>query len=394
MYAVGVMDEPASSYNYKKLSANVTTDASVASARRLSAASTVLLKNEDGILPLKRGKKIAVIGFGDVGAVVHGGGSGSVTPSFVATPLFGITAANTGGSVSFHDGTDLPAAVKAAQDADVAIVFVATLSHEGGDRASLSLDDGCVADSRSPNQCKGNANKQNAMVAAIAAAAPKKTVVVMSIPGAVLTPWSGDVSAVLTNFMPGQQAGNAIADVLFGDVNPSARLPITLPNVANETQMSDSQWPGLPVKNPVEAVYSEKLLVGYRYYDHHDLKFTTGYPFGHGLSYTTFAYSNIKVTETSVTFDVKNSGTVAGAEIAQLYLGFPASSGEPPKQLKGFEKLQLAPGASATKTFQLDDRSKSIWDVSSHGWAVQKGTFSVMVGSSSRDIRLTGSFTV
>ena len=232
------------------------------------------------------------------------------------------------------------------------------------------------------------------MVEAIAAAAPKKTVVVMSIPGAVLTPWSHKVSALLTNFMPGQAAGWAIADILFGKTNPSARLPITLPNVANETQMSDAQWPGLPVKDPVEAVYSEKLLVGYRYYDAHKLEFTTGFPFGHGLSYTTFDYSDVKASKTEVTFTVENSGAVAGAEVPQLYLGFPAASGEPPKQLKGFEKVKLAPGASATVTFPLDDRSLSIWDVVTHDWAVQKGTFSVMVGSSSRDIRLTSSFVV
>jgi beta-glucosidase len=195
MFKVGVMDEPASAWHWSKLAANVTTEASVSSARRLSAASTVLLKNEDGVLPLQAGAHIAVIGFGDVGAVVHGGGSGSVVPSYVATPLTGITNANVGGKVTFHDGTDLAAAVAAAKDADVAVVFVATLSHEGGDRASLSLDDGCVADSRSPNQCKGNAKAQNAMVEAVAAAAPKKTIVVMSIPGAVLTPWSPKVRA-------------------------------------------------------------------------------------------------------------------------------------------------------------------------------------------------------
>ena len=152
--------------------------------------------------------------------------------------------------------------------------------------ASLSLDDGCS----DAVQCGKNSSSQNALIEAVAKA-NAKTVVVLSVPGAVLTPWSGDVAALLTNFMPGQQAGHAIADVLYGKVNPSARLPITFPNKENETEFSPSQWPGLPDPAkpsgpPANANYTEGLLVGYRYYEAHQIPFTTGFPFGHGLSYT------------------------------------------------------------------------------------------------------------
>jgi beta-glucosidase len=208
MYAVGVMDEPESAWDWGKLQTNCTTAASVSSARKLSALSTVLLKNEGGILPLATsGQTVAVIGFGDTGAVVHGGGSGSVVASFTATPLAGVKAA-TSGKVTFADGTDLAAASALAHAADVAIIFVGTLSHEGGDRLSLSLDDGCDVNTKPGQanpQCTGNNHNQTQMIERIAAANPN-TVVVMSIPGAVLTPWAGSVKAILTNFMPGECA--------------------------------------------------------------------------------------------------------------------------------------------------------------------------------------------
>ena len=147
--------------------------------------------------------------------------------SYTATPADGIRAALAGkGKVVFNDGTDIAAAAAAAAAADVAIVFVGTLSSEGSDRASLSLDDGCDYNPKSDTQCKGNSKQQNALVAAVAKAAGKKTAVVASVPGAILMPWSKDVAAVLTNFLPGQQAGNAIADVLFGKV-PRLLWPLT-----------------------------------------------------------------------------------------------------------------------------------------------------------------------
>jgi len=286
-------------------------------------------------------------------------------------------------------GTDLNAAAALAASADYAIVFVATLSHEGGDRASLSLDDGCDPDQY--GQCKGNNKNQNAMIAAVAAASPN-TIVVASVPGAVLMPWSTKVSAILTNFMPGQQAGYAIADVLFGNVNPSGKLPITLPNKENETEMSQAQWPGIPdANNPAYCYYEEKLLVGYRFYDAHDIKFSTGFPFGHGLSYTSFTYSNLVINSSMVSVTVKNAGSVCGAEVVQLYLGFPQSAGEPPLQLKGFHKTAiLKADESEIVSMNLRPRDFSIWNEKMHGWSLVKGSFQVKVGSSSRDLRIEG----
>eukprot|EP01051_Picozoa_sp_SAG22_P005736 SAG22_NODE_350_length_11853_cov_3.693211_12_plen_662_part_00 len=385
MFAVGVIDkfaEDPMAYDSSKHSANVTTEASAMLARKLSAESTVLLKNDGGILPLKPGKKLAIIGLADTdNALTHAGGSGEVTPSFIATPLSSIKAAYSAATATYDDGKDSTKAAAAAKAADVAIVFVGTLSSEGSDRKSLSLDDG------------GPMSTQNALIEAVAAAQPE-VVVVLSVPGAILCPWSAKVKGLLTNFMPGQQAGNAIADVLLGKVNPSGKLPLTFPNKEDETEFAPDQWPGLPdPHNPTYANYTERLLVGYRYYDEKKIDFTTGFPFGHGLSYTTFKYSGLTATKNSVSVSLQNSGTAAGAEVVQVYLGFPAAAGEPPKQLKGFAKVQLAAGAKQTVTIPLTERETSIWSVEKHGWATVAGKFEVFVGSSSRDIRLTGSFT-
>jgi beta-glucosidase len=392
MFSVGVMDEPVSTWDWKRLEKNVTTDISLKSARHLAAISTVLLKNDDAVLPLPQNKKLALLGFAGSNAVVHGGGSGSVVPSFVASPLAGISAeAGDGAKVEFNNGTDIAAAAALASSADYAIVFAGTLSHEGGDRDSLSLDDGCTPDQY--GQCQGNHDNQNALIEAVAKA-NSKTIVVLSVPGAVLTPWAGKVAAIVTNFMPGQQAGNAIADVLFGKVNPSGKLPITFPNHENEIGFSQEQWPGIEnPKSPTYAYYSEKLLVGYRYYDAHNITFSTGFPFGHGISYTTFEYSGLTVNarkdSAAVTFSVKNTGKVPGAEVAQLYLSFPAEAGEPPRQLKGFEKTKVLGSGEVAKVVKaLRPRDFSIWDVTQHAWKVVPGEYRLSVGTSSRDLRL------
>ena len=292
---------------------------------------------------------------------------------------------------------DLEGAAAAAKAAEVAIVFVGTLSHEGGDRASLSLDDG------------GPKNNQNALIEAVAAA-NSNTVVVMAVPGAVLMPWSSKVKAIVTNFMPGQQAGHAIADVLTGAVNPSGKLPLTFPNCENETNFSPTQWPGYGKsstgKSPGFANYSEKLLVGYRYYDAHELQFSSGAPFGHGLSYTTFKYSAIAMAGAAagaagagvrnVTFTLTNTGTVEGAEVAQVYASLPTTglgASEPPKRLVAFEKVTLAPGASAKLSIALSDYSLSVWDDQvKHAFELLNGQYKISVGSSSRDIRGTTTF--
>eukprot|EP00937_MAST-01D_sp_MAST-1D-sp2_P002356 g2356.t1 len=267
--------------------------------------------------------------------------------------------------VVYDDGSDAARASQAAAAADVAIVFVATTSHEGADRGSLSFDGGA-----------------DGLVAAVAAAAGNRTVVAAVAPGAFLTPWRADVGAIVASFMPGQEYGNALVDVLLGTVNPSAKLPLTLPTKEDECpDFTEGMWPGSDKDS--QSAYSERMLIGYRCYDAH--KIEPAFPFGHGLSYTTFAYSNLKASAASVSVDVQNTGTVDGAETAQLYLAFPASAGEPPQQLKGFEKVSLKAGAKTTVTFALGDRATSVWDANAHKWTKVAGEFAVSVGGSSRD---------
>uniref|UniRef100_A0A7S1WDL8 Probable beta-glucosidase G n=1 Tax=Alexandrium catenella TaxID=2925 RepID=A0A7S1WDL8_ALECA len=396
MFKLGVMDEPPSTWDAVKFFANVSTAEHIDLARHLSAQSTVLLKNADSVLPLPQGKKLALIGFAgpESLAISFGHGSGEVYPSSFVTPLDGITAAaGPGATIGYESGVDLQAAVALAGSSDYAVVFVGASAAEGGDRTSLSLDGGCQTNgiNIAGINCSGIDKQQNALVSAVARA-NSKTVVVASVPGAFLMPWVHEVEAVLTNFMPGQQVGHAVADVLFGKVNPSARLPITLPNKENEQNFTTSQYPGAKsADNLHHAVYSEQLLVGYRYYDAHNISFTQGFPFGHGLSYTSFAYSGLSVSGRQVGFTVKNTGSLAGREVAQLYLAFPSAAGEPLRQLKGFRKTALlAPNAEERVSFTLSTRDTSIWDVPTHRWAAVSGMFGVHVGSSSRDIRLQG----
>lgn len=268
--------------------------------------------------------------------------------------------------VHYNDGTDTASAASLAADADAVLIFVGTTSSEGGDRRDLSLE------------------AEDELIGAVAATAGDKVSVVAVTPGAILTPWRDQVAAILVPFMPGQEYGNAIADVLFGDVNPSAKLPITFPKIENEVGFAEEQYPG---KNGV-SLYTEGLEVGYRWYAAHNVE--PAFPFGHGLSYTNFEYSSLTVEGDTVSCQIKNVGSVEGAEIVQLYLGFPEQAGEPPKQLKQFQRVNLSPGQAATLSLQLDDMSFSIWDTEVHDWAVVPGDFKVMVGSSSGDIRLTG----
>jgi beta-glucosidase len=292
-------------------------------------------------------------------------------PARVVSPLTGITNRVAGsGTVSYNNGSDIAQAVALAASADVAIVFVGTKSGEGRDRESLSL-----------------LPQMDELVAAVAKVNPN-TVVVVATPGMVLMPWAPAVPAILTNFLPGQEVGSAIADVLFGDVNPSGRLPFTMPNVENEQNMSQAQWPGLPASNPAVAEYSEGLFFGYRYYDQYNIN--PLFPFGHGLSYTRFKYENLQVDPSRprrLTFDLVNRGEVGGAEVWQLYLGFPPGSGEPPKVLRGFQKVQLAAGGQFQADWTLTERDMSVWDATAHAWAPVHGNFTIYLGASSRDIR-------
>jgi len=238
-------------------------------------------------------------------------------------------------------------------------------------------------------------DNQDELVSAVAAVQPNTTVVVHS-PGAVVMPWESTVPAILCAFMPGQEDGNAIADVLFGVSEPAGRLPVTFPLTSSQTPFkSAKQYPG--VNN--QADYTEGLFVGYRYYDANHL--TPLYPFGHGLSYTDFQYYNLRVTTSgnagnsgnaTVSFTVQNTGPVTGSDVPQLYLGFPAAANEPPKQLRGFTKVTLPPGRSTTVTIVVTAPHLSMWDIKTHKWVTVPGSYIVNVGASSRDIRLVGKF--
>jgi len=375
MYTVGIFDNPPTG----NLSVNTQSEEHTLLARQLAAEATVLLKNEDDILPLDdKITHIAVIGDDGNDAPIYAGfGSGYVVPPYVVTPLQGIRqrAARGGATVTYANTSQLNLAVQMAKKAQVAIVFVGTVSSEGSDRESLSLGD-----------------EQNSLVAAVVKAQPN-TIVVVHTPGAALMPWIEDVKGALCAFMPGQEDGHAIASVLYGDVNPSGRLPLTFP--VDETQVpadTPEQYPGIDN----ESEYSEKLLVGYKWYD------TIGveplFPFGYGLSYTSFSYSNLLIQDSSVletvriSVDVGNVGKSLGSEVVQLYIGFPSKTGEPLKLLRGFHKVSLVPGTSKTVSFSLWPRDLSFWDVTTHGWTVERGEYRVFVGSSSRDIHLIGTF--
>jgi beta-glucosidase len=271
----------------------------------------------------------------------------------------------------------LRAAVNAAKAADVAVVFVNDLRTEGGDNPSLALP-----------------GDQNRLIDAIAAANPK-TVVVLNTGGAALMPWIKRVAGVVEAWYPGQENGKAIAAVLFGDVNPSGRLPITFPRSDEQTPVADTRrWPG----NNGVARYDEGLRVGYRWYDAQHQ--TPLFPFGYGLSYTSFRYGRAHIGQPRrrngarswpVTVRVTNVGNRAGAEVVQLYVGFPAGSGEPPKQLKGFKKVNVKPGRSARITFHLTTRDLSSWNTARNRWTTHAGRYRLMIAGSSRDTRTAAS---
>jgi beta-glucosidase len=268
-------------------------------------------------------------------------------------------------------------AASLAAGADVAVVLARAYESEQRDRASLTLP-----------------NEQDALIQAVAEANPR-TVVVLGCGGPVTMPWIDNVQAVLNAYYAGQEQGAAIAGILFGDVNPSGKLPITFP--ASESQV--------PVANPAQhaheknVVYTEGVFVGYRAYDQYGLD--PLFPFGHGLSYTTFAYSNLRLSSDvlapagsiDVSVDVTNTGRRSGQEVVQLYVrDVEAGVARPPKELKDFAKIGLAPGETRTVRLAIDSKSLAYWDEAQHGWVAEAGAFEVLIGSSSRDIRLRAEF--
>jgi beta-glucosidase len=382
-------------------------------AQHLEEESIVVLKNEKGILPLSPAKirSIAVIGgHADVG-MISGGGSAQVDPPggnaiappgegathwqdhiwFPTSPLKALQAKFPNAKVEFSSGQDRTAAADLAKSADVAIVFGYQWLAEGMDLATLSLPD-----------------NQDVLIEQVAAANPH-TIVVLETGTAVTMPWIGKVDGVVEAWYAGSSGHTALANVLAGEVNPSGKLAMTFP-------LSDADLPH-PVIPQLSAVdegqgtgadngrahsesrytvhYDEGVKVGYKWYDAENKPVL--FPFGYGLSYTTYSYSGLKVTpgtETTVTFTVKNSGSRAGTEIAQVYAALPASAGEPPKRLVGWSRVKLNPGESREVSVAVDPKYLSIFDEAADGWKLVPGSYSFMVGGSSQALPLSGKVTL
>jgi beta-glucosidase len=288
-----------------------------------------------------------------------------------------------GAEVTYVDGSDPAAAAAAAKSADVALVFATQWRTEAEDIHHLKLPD-----------------NQDALIAAVAAANPK-TVVVLETGGPVLMPWLDKVPAVLAAWYPGQKGGEAIANILFGKVSPSGRLPITFPAAeaqaprpqpvglditAHDDASANAGSPGGTAKSfPVE--YPEGADVGYRWYAKKGE--TPLFPFGYGLSYTQFAYSHLKVTggaTLTVSFDVTNSGKTAGADVPQLYVTPPA--GGAMARLAGFERVTLKPGETRNVTLAAERRTLSTWDETARGWHLAGGRYAVAIGHHAGDVSL------
>jgi beta-glucosidase len=357
-----------------------------------------LLQNNDNVLPLGGSNlsSIAVIG-STADEYTRGSGSSEVSPTDVVNPLQAIEAqAPKGVSVVYNDGLLPSQAAEVAAKASVAVVFVRDSETEGSDKLCMSLD--CpslgLPDLNNLMDEQVTIGPQDQMIEAVAEANPN-TIVVMETGGPVLTPWRNLVKGVLEAWYPGQEGGSAIASVLFGDSDPGGRLPVTFPASPSQepTFGNLNAYPGL-----VDVDYAEGVFIGYRWFDEHG--YTPAYPFGSGLSYTTFSYHDLSITPggagpdgvATVTMQVTNTGSRSGDAVPELYLSLPSQPGvpQPPLQLKGYQKVDLAPGQTATVSFPLNDRSFAYWDTGANNWKVAPGCYGVNVGSSSADLPLTG----
>jgi beta-glucosidase len=378
-------------------------------AQKVAERGAVLLKNSGGRLPLDapRVKSIAVIGSHADAGVLSGGGSAQVDPPggnavrtperaaaamsgvpvwYSSSPLKAIRAKTPNAQVQYNDGSDPAAAAALARSSGVAIVFVNQPASEGRDLPGLSLP--------------GNQDK---LVAEVAAANPR-TIVVLETGGVVTMPWIDSVSAVLAAWYPGIRGGEAIANILFGDVNPSGKTPLTFPK--SEADLPHQAPFGPPDATsaapeggtlalgwsvaPFDMPYTEGLKVGYKWYDAEGK--TPLFAFGHGLSYTTFAYSGLRVEHgyrTTVSLTVRNTGKRAGVEIAQVYVSLPASSGEPPKRLVAWQPVDLKPGQSKAVTLTIDPLHLSVFNTAKDSWELPAGEYKFWAGGSSRSLPLS-----
>lgn len=402
MFATGVIDDPP-----QKSVVDVERGFEV--ARTLEEQAIVLLKNDHEQLPLDASKlhSIAVIGpHADVG-MISGGGSAQVDPPvgnailppgkgqtrwlepmwFPTSPLKSIRAKVASADVQFDSGADPEKAASLAKNADIAIVFVYQWESEDMDLPTLSLPE-----------------HQDDLIAKVAAANPH-TVVVLETGGPVTMPWAGEVNSILEAWYAGSKGSDAVANVLFGDVNPSAKLPVTFPRSVADLPHPEIVKPpreSVPKSNqpepwkqiaaglpPFRVTYDEGVKVGYKWYDAE--KKPVLFPFGHGLSYTTYSYSNLEVeagTTPRVTFTVTNTGRRAGAEVAEVYASLPSAASEPPKRLVGWSKVRLDAGESKQITVEIDPKYLSIFNVERNGWQLIPGEYNFMVGGSSQDLPL------
>lgn len=409
MFAAGVIDHP-------RQRSVIDPFAGFETSRKIEEGGIVLLKNSKSALPLdSKIKTIAVIGaHSDVG-MISGGGSAQVDPIggnaimpagkgathwqeqiwFPSSPLKAIQARAPQAKVTYDPGTDPASAAAAAKAADVAIVFGYQWESEGMDLPTLAL----------PNYKEdGKDVDQNAVIEAVAKANPR-SVVVLESGSPVTMPWVDAPAAILEAWYSGSDGANALGNILFGTVNPSGKLPNTFPKSEADlphttvTQpppmsehgsgpMSPEQWAaGLP---PFPVSYDEGVKVGYKWYDAE--KKSVLFPFGFGLSYTTFGYSGLNVTPgdtVKVTFTLANTGNRAGAEIAEVYVALPAAAQEPPKRLVAFSKVKLDPKGKQTVSVDVDRKYLSIWDEEKNAWSLVPGEYTFMVGGSSDKLPLT-----
>ena len=362
MFGFGMFDKVATG----SPSAVATNSTDQADATQLAEEGTVLLKNSGSVLPLTSSDgSIAVIGAdASSSPQTDGGGSAGVNSSGTVSPLQGIqAAAPSGTTVTYNDGSSDSSAASAAAAASVAVVFANLGESEGSDLSSIDLG-----------------TTQDNLITSVAAANPN-TIVVLNTGSAVTMPWLSSVKGVLEAWYPGQEDGTAIANVLFGSYDPSGHLTVTFPTSLSQVPASTAaQFPG----TDGNVQYSEGVDVGYRWYDSQGL--TPLFPFGYGLSYTSFSFSNLHVGAltaggaATVTATVTNTGSRSGADVAQLYVTDPSASGQPPLQLEGFQRVNLAAGASTTVTFNLTQQNLQYWNSSSNAWATPAGNYTVSVG--------------
>jgi beta-glucosidase len=398
MFAVGVVDNPPTPRRV------VDPFKGLEDAQQIAEQSIVLLKNDGGVLPLSADsvKSIAVIGsHADVGVLSGGGsaqvdapGGNAIDPKpgtadwevpmyFPSAPLKFIRKKVPGAKVEFNSGTDPAAAAAFAKSYDLAIVFVNQYMCEDRDFQTLSLPD-----------------NQDALVAAVAAANPH-TIVVLETGSTVSMPWLSNVKGVLAAWYPGIGGGQAIANILFGDVNPTGKLPITFakseadlphPQIAGmdlKLKAQAAKMPGWTPLPPFDANYTEGAKVGYKWFEAE--KKQPLFPFGFGLSYTTYQYSELKVDDKrcQVTFTVRNTGARPGAEIAEVYAQLPSAAGESYKRLVAWDRVQLAPGESKSVTLPLTSLYLSIFDEKKAAFTQLPGDYKILVGPSSSDTPLT-----